>query len=229
MASKNVMDFFDDEGIQEIHEDKNLKNDNILSEFKSTHGRIMNDHAAEYTNLLRRYIENSKTSATQKKWFKNVFFVVAMWMLLASFVLFALISVSFSIKKWEGIEITALTGLISALVGVLSLYIIIPEIIARYLFNEKEDDNMTKIVESVQKYDETIFDSMNAYSFAEAVEKRGGKKAMLELKKQAQKMKVVEELPANNPEGNKDKPAENQDGDKDEPAENQDGDKDKSE
>lgn len=167
--------------------DKDLKNNAILNSFRSEHGKIMNEHATQYTNLLKRYIKNSETSATQKKWFKNIFFVVAMLMLISSFILFALISLSFSMKEWENIETTALTGLISALLGLLSLYIVIPEIIAKYLFNEKEDDNMTKIIESIQNYDEKVFNSMNAYSFGENIEQEGGGNTMLKLKKEAER------------------------------------------
>lgn len=169
-----------------LPEDKDLRNNAILNNFRSEHGRIMNEHATEYTELLRAYIANSKSSAKQKKWFKTTFFLVSIAMLVCSFLLFGLISIKLMEKEWKSIDVTALAGLISSLVGLLSLYIVIPEIIARYLFNQKEDEDMTKIVESVQNYDEKVFNSMNAYSLGESLEQRGGMNAMLKLKKEAE-------------------------------------------
>lgn len=191
MASNNsneemINDLYAEES-RDLPEDKDLKRNAILNNFRSEHGRIMNEHATEYTELLKAYIENSKNSANQKKWFKSVFFVVSIIILLSSFFVFVAISIVLSGKKWENMEITALSGLISSLVGLLSLYLVIPKIIARYLFNQEEDKHMTKIVESIQLYDEKVFNSMNTYSFGESIEKKGGMDAMMALKEKAEK------------------------------------------
>lgn len=174
------------ENSRNLSEDKELVNNAILNNFRSEHGKIMNEHATEYTKLLKTYIRNSKKSAKQKKLFKNVFFWVSVIMLTLSFVLFAIISLMLILRGWECMNTASLTGLISSLIGLLSLYIVIPEIIAKYLFNQKEDEDMTKIVESVQSYDEKVFNIMNMYSFGETVEREGGMNAMLELKKEAE-------------------------------------------
>lgn len=171
------------EKMGELSEDAALS---IMNAFKNGHRKMMYKHAGQYTNLLKRYIQNSKTTAKQKKWFKNIFFTVAMLILIVSFALFVVLSISFAMKEWDDVDVTALTGLISSLAGILSLYIIIPKIIADYLFNTKEDDNMTKIVESIQKYDESVFNSMNSYSFKEATEIEGIKDVISSLKKQAE-------------------------------------------
>lgn len=183
--NKQIDGLFNKE-IRTLPEDKDLKSNAILNNFKIEHGRIMNEHAEEYTGLLREYITNSRNSARQKKWFKTVFFIVAVSMLASSFVIFGFISVKLIGKGWKDVDTTALAGLISSLVGLLSLYIVIPKIIADYLFNQKEDENMTKMVESIQVYDEKIFSSMNEYSFGEAIDEEGASHKMKHLKEEAE-------------------------------------------
>lgn len=181
---KNIENLFKEQ-TQVLPEDKDLKGNAILDDFRGEHGRIMNEHATEYTNLLKGYIINLKCSLNQKKKFKNIFFGIAISMLVASFILFFVISIILIKNRWGDMDITALAGLISSLVGVLSLYIIIPKIIAEYLFNSKEDENMARIVQSIQTYDENVFTNMNLYSFGEKIENMGAKQSIIKLKKDA--------------------------------------------
>lgn len=185
-SKEKIIEKLFSEETRDLPEDKDLRSSAILNNFRSEHGRIMNEHADEYTYLLKAYIENSQNSSKQKKWFKSVFFVVTILILIASFVSFSFISISMVNKKMDGVGITAFSGILSSLAGLLSLYIAIPKIIAKYLFNQKEDKNMAKIVESIQNYDEKVFKSMNTYSFGETIEKEGGIDAMSALKEQAE-------------------------------------------
>lgn len=43
----------------------------------------------------------------------------------------------------------------------MTVYNVIPEIIAKYLFNIKEDENMTKFIGSMQTYDSELIKYMN--------------------------------------------------------------------
>lgn len=190
---KNIESIFEEKTVI-LPNDEELKSNIIRNKFRSEHGKIMSDHAHEYTNLLRMYIKNSKQSSEQKKKFKNVFFWVAISTLGLSFLLFSGISIYFSIKGFEKIDISDLSGLISSLVGLLSLYLIIPRIIAEYLFNVKEDEHMAKIVNSVQTYDEKVFSSMNEYDFEETVDEDAAAYAMKNLKKEAENKDSKEEM-----------------------------------
>lgn len=158
---KNRIKFLYREGTEELPEDEHLKRNSIMNVLIHRHGKSMADHSEEYTKLLQEYIENSRKTSQQKKEFKEAFFEVAIKTLILSFLLFAVMSIGFLFKDTRNEDISAWGGLVSSLVGLLSLYIIIPEIIAKYLFNVKEDENMAKIVESVQKYDAEIFASMS--------------------------------------------------------------------
>lgn len=175
---KKVKNLFESE-LEEVPKDEYMKRNSIINVFISEHGKSMNEHSREYTKLLEEYIKNSKKTSKQKKLFKNVFFWVAIGTLFFSFFLFAGMCIYFSLQDFLKIQIEDLSGLISSLVGLLSLYIIIPKIIAEYLFNVKEDKHMAKIVKSVQKYDSKVFANMNTIESSENLEEEYNKKEML--------------------------------------------------
>lgn len=193
----NNVKFLFNEDVKEVRGDDNLKRNKIMNDVLEKHGNAMSEHSARYTKLLEEYIENSKRTAEQKKRFKDIFFKVAIWTLCLSFLLFAVICLYFSTQDCSEIDIEDLSGLISSLIGLLSLYIIIPRIIAEYLFNVKEDEHMAKIVKSVQKYDAKVFANINSDKqfLPNENEKEEEKAVMSDLKKNAEeKIKKEEEM-----------------------------------
>lgn len=180
------------EEVKEVKKDDGLKRNEIMNTLAEEHGKAMSAHSAEYTKLLEEYIANSKKTSTQKKLFKNVFFWVAISTLCLSFLLFAGICIYFSLQDFSQIEIEGLAAPISSLVSLLSLYIIIPKIIAKYLFNVKEDKHMAKIVKSVQKYDAKVFANINTDEkpiMQENEKEIGEMKFMSDLKKRIEEDK----------------------------------------
>lgn len=49
------------------------------------------------------------------------------------------------------------TIILPAISSLIVAFIKIPEIIAKYLFNTQEDDNMNKIIKNIQDYDRDMF------------------------------------------------------------------------
>ncbi len=187
MASnkKDIKHLFEKDA-EELPEDEDLRRNFTVDGLMKEHGKFMNNHSAKYTELLAEYINNSKESSIQKRRFKNVFFWVAISMLVLSFMLFVLLCGSLFFKM-DNVKITSLTSFISSLIGLLSLYIIIPKIIAKYLFNIKEDKNMTKIVKSIQTYDEKVFANMNTINHeTDPKEENNERMILMDLKKNAQ-------------------------------------------
>lgn len=101
-----------------------------------------------------------------KAWFKAVFFVVTMGSLIAVIFLFhRTLEYAFnSFDKFDtlnDITLEAVLSVIAVIVPAISSLIVafikIPEIIAQYLFNTKEDDNMNSIIKNIQDYDKAIF------------------------------------------------------------------------
>lgn len=196
MASNDEIQALYRAEIEEMIKDENLKKNEIMNSLAEKHGKAMSAHSGEYTKLLEEYIKNSKKTSKQKKLFKNVFFWVAIVTLCLSFLLFAVISIHFSLQDFSKINVADLSGLISSLVGLLSLYIIIHKIIAKYLFNVKEDKHMAKIVKSVQKYDAKVFADINSDNIAQKSESENDGKEffmiMSELKKRAKEERTQE-------------------------------------
>lgn len=190
---KEISSLFERDGIEELPQDEDLKRNFIMNFFLNEHSKAMSNHSRQYTKLLKGYIGNSKGNLKKKNIFKDVFFWISISTLILSFALFVAISIAFVVKDWCELNMSAVSGLITSLVGMLSLYIIIPKIIAKYLFNIKEDKNMAKIVKSIQKYDAKVFINMNKHNSENKLKKEEeAKPFMSDLKKNAIEVKEKE-------------------------------------
>ena len=144
------------------------KNYNIQTGIDKTkpHSSEILKHSKNYSRLLDIYVDSAKQNMTMKKWFKIIFFVVTMCSLVAvvCFFCMTLLYAFKSLNKFynlNGITIEAILSIITVMVPAISSLIVafikIPEIIARYLFNAEEDNNMNLIIKNIQDYDKTMF------------------------------------------------------------------------
>ena len=108
-----------------------------------------------YTDLLKNHISLTKVRGKCKEVHKWLFF----WMLvLASAVGIYLIYIT--LKNLLAIEdpniiVNAIPAIITAIVSLVSTIIVIPVTIAKFLFNTKEDDNITILIQHTQDHDST--------------------------------------------------------------------------
>ena len=102
-----------------------------------------------------------------KKWFKIIFFIVTMCSLISVVILFflTLLYAFNSFDKFDnlnGVTMEAILSIVTIVVPAISSLIVafikIPEIIAQYLFNTKEDENMNLIIKNIQDYDTAMFE-----------------------------------------------------------------------
>ena len=120
-------------------------------------------HTEKYTKLLKNYIKHTKNSNKIKNDYKKIFF----WIIIAIMATLAIAFVvllcnALGIIKDLSIEekpiptesiIGLVTAIISSFITMLVSLFKLPEIIAKYLFNLKEDENMAKIIGHIQTYD----------------------------------------------------------------------------
>lgn len=120
-------------------------------------------HTEKYTKLLKNYIKHTKNSNKIKNDYKKIFF----WIIIAIMATLAIAFVvllcnALGIIKDLSIEekpiptesiIGLVTAIISSFITMLVSLFKLPEIIAKYLFNPKEDENMAKIIGHIQTYD----------------------------------------------------------------------------
>ena len=100
-------------------------------------------HNENYTKLLTCYVENISRTLLAKFYFKIIFFGVVM--------LCSLICALGS----NSLEI-AVTAVVGAFVSVISATIVLPSIIAKYLFNLDEEKDAVEIIKGMQEFDKTI-------------------------------------------------------------------------
>lgn len=123
-------------------------------------------HSRSYSSLLSIYVKSTRGSIIIKNVLKCLFFFITMGTLVSVvfFFYFALkyVFVSFNkIKDINNISIEMILSMVTIILPAISSLIVafikIPEIIAKYLFNIQEDDNMNKIIKNIQDYDRDMF------------------------------------------------------------------------
>ena len=106
-----------------------------------------------YTELLEDHIKLSRNRAKCKEVHKWIFF----WLIIIAsgigiFLVITLFNRILSAKDIETV-IDAIPLIITALVSLVSTVIVVPLTIAKFLFNTKEDDNITTLIKHTQKHD----------------------------------------------------------------------------
>ncbi|MCM1233775.1 MAG: hypothetical protein NC489_26995 [Ruminococcus flavefaciens] len=124
-------------------------------------------HSKNYSKLLDIYVDSAQQNIRLKKWFKIIFFIITTLSLVSVvYLLYMTIQYIFNnfakISNPNDITIEAILSIISiaipALTSLTVAFIKIPEIIAEYLFNTKEDENMNAIIKNIQDYDTVMFE-----------------------------------------------------------------------
>lgn len=123
-------------------------------------------HSKSYSLLLETYVKTTKTSIRIKNFLKCFFFLITMGSMITIVALFFYtITYAFnyfiSPKNINNISMETIFSMITIILPSISSLIVafikIPEIIAKYLFNIQEDDNMNKIIKNIQDYDIDMF------------------------------------------------------------------------
>lgn len=108
-----------------------------------------------YTSLLGDYRDITKKRNNLKEWHKWVFF----WLIISGgfYIITCIGQIMHRIIEIEEIDVlvSAIPVLITAFVALLSSIITIPLTVTRFLFNEKEDVNITQTIHKTQAHDET--------------------------------------------------------------------------
>ena len=104
----------------------------------------------EFGKFLTNYVNIQYKKEMQKIHFKEQFF----WFVMIGFFALMLAPLILVISIKELSDITLIIAFLSVLIEVVSAIIVLPKIIAKYLFNLQEDQYMIQIIQSMQKYNE---------------------------------------------------------------------------
>lgn len=123
-------------------------------------------HSKSYSDLLEAYVNLAQNNIKLKMWFKILFFAVTMLTLIAIVVAFCL-CLWYACKKFSkfdnlnDVSVEAIASIVTVLfpsiTSLIVAFVKIPEIIAKYLFNIKEDSFMDSIIKNIQDYDKSMF------------------------------------------------------------------------
>ncbi len=113
-------------------------------------------HGERYSDILSAYQEHVTRTLFWKFIFKLIFFFVSMAVLVASPIIFFKVFLACSASEAAAVKLSTLLPLGAALIQFLTSYLVLPRIIAEYLFNIGEETSVVSIVENMQKYDMEI-------------------------------------------------------------------------
>lgn len=102
----------------------------------------------QFLDFLTHFVDVQDRKEKQKLVFKTFFFIVVM---LCFFALMVTPMVLILQMKKLG-EATAIVSMLTVLIELVSAIIVLPKIIAEYLFNKEEDEKLMQIIETMQNY-----------------------------------------------------------------------------
>lgn len=150
-----------EDGEAEFHADSRMI-DNATYRKQAAESDAHNKYTSAYINILETYEDQIKKSVDKKNDLKGKFFYAIRFIMYGMMLLFFIsIAASFSIfwfmvyKNYQSVAV--ITGAVTAIISSFATMIVsifkLPEIIARYLFNKKEDKLMNEIIKNIQRYE----------------------------------------------------------------------------
>ena len=106
-----------------------------------------------YTTLLYDYVTISRRRNIAKEIHKWIFFWLIVLASVVGFVYIGKIVGRFMALKESEELLASIPVLITSLVSLISTIIVIPATITKFLFNTKEDDNITSVITHTQEHD----------------------------------------------------------------------------
>ena len=104
----------------------------------------------EFKRFLHNFVNIEEKKEQQKLNLKDQFF----WFIMIGFLALMLTPLIIVIVGRNMSNASMIVSLITALIELVSAIIVLPKIIAEYLFNKEEDANMIQIIKNMQEYNE---------------------------------------------------------------------------
>lgn len=119
----------------------------------------MKEHNKKFDELLEIYVKNVRKNLLCKLICKVIFFGVCVIILIMTFL--SLLGITIYSLYRELSTNTLITVMITNLISFLTSFIVLPKIIAQYLFNTKEEKYMSDVIKSIQEHDREIRKGIN--------------------------------------------------------------------
>lgn len=118
----------------------------------------LSEHNEQYTALLKAYVEDFKRNSENKRKNKEELFKIAKGLLVCiptCTVIFMFVTlILLALDRINMLE--SLPGLATVLVSLIGTFMVVPQMITKYLFNKKEEDHLAEIISKIQEYDRNV-------------------------------------------------------------------------
>ncbi|MBR4424343.1 MAG: hypothetical protein IKS66_00170 [Oscillospiraceae bacterium] len=142
-----------DESIPAIHFDSFNSDRALMSNVKQPTAKQINERDKQYTELLAAFVSISRIRNRVKEWHKWIFF----WLVIAACVVFLVVAIGTIRGIMDSRDpeyiVSAIPIVVAAFASLVTAVIGIPLAITNFLFNTKEDDNITEIIKHTQEHD----------------------------------------------------------------------------
>lgn len=122
-------------------------------DLQSSDTENMIKHGELYTKLLSIYVDDIKLTLDKKRYLKEEFYYTCERILNFTCAVFFIVIALMLIGV---VPVTHVSVLIGTVVSFLTVFIVVPHTITKYLFNTEEEKYMTDIIKSVQAHDVEI-------------------------------------------------------------------------
>lgn len=133
-----------------------VKDDEELLEARDQNS--LKEHSKNYDSILLYYTSYVEKTLRSKRTMKKAFFWLSFGVMIICVlsVIALIIFTLFSSQKTDFDAANYIVPCSTAIASFLTVFIIIPKIIAEYLFNNNEESVMQNIVASIQEYDKYV-------------------------------------------------------------------------
>ena len=135
----------------DISSDDELQNDDR---------RRMKERNKKYSEVLDAYVSNTKKVLWIKLVFRVIFLLVSMGALVGIFVVFCAVLWWAANGKIEAGYLETVVTIISSMAAMMTVFIVLPKIMTKYLFDVEEEKNIYNIVKQIQDYDQVIRENL---------------------------------------------------------------------
>lgn len=135
----------------DISSDDELQNDDRIR---------MKERNKKYSEVLDAYVSNTKKVLWIKLVFRVIFLLVSMGALVGIFVVFCVVLWWAANGKIEAGYLETVVTIISSMAAMMTVFIVLPKIMTKYLFDVEEEKNIYNIVKQIQDYDQVIRENL---------------------------------------------------------------------
>lgn len=142
-----------------------VNNDDELLEVRDK--TSLKKHSRNYDSILNEYTSHVEKTLKNKRFMKMFFFwlSISVMILCVIFIICSVLFVIYEYKQNTDFNVQDyIIPVVTAISSFLTVFIIIPKIIAEYLFNSSEDAVMKDIVSIIQDYDKYVRDNLSKSS-----------------------------------------------------------------